>query len=341
MVKIHNCDIDISITPRNYESIGQFLSHIAEIDNTSFENILVPETWGHNAVSILSLMANQTTNSGIGTGIMPIYSRSPALIGQTVISLQDLCDNQFRLGLGCSSPQIVENWHGYSYERPLRYLREYIDIIRKVVSGHEVNYDGEFFNLSGFNIGTETLENTVKIDVAGQNPKMVELAGRFADGWNATYFTTKGLDKRLDDLKKGMKLGSRDPDAVRVSSQLHCHISSDYEKALEEAREHIAFTVSEYGPYYRKSIANQGYEDTVQKIHTAWKNGDSEYAKKTTDVLLNDGIAAYGTPKHIAESINERAKMNGIDSVVLTIRGKPTLTEKIIDLSNTSNIFSE
>jgi len=98
---------DRSDLPETAESLG-------------YQRAWLPETWGRDAVSVLAAIAERTKSIGLGTSIMPVYSRSPALIGQTAASLQELSDGRFRLGLGPSGPIFIEGWHGVSFDRPLR-----------------------------------------------------------------------------------------------------------------------------------------------------------------------------------------------------------------------------
>jgi len=100
-------------------------------EKLGYDHVWMPESWGRDVVTVLTSIARETDEIGIGTSIANVYSRSPALLGQTAATLQEVSDGRFRLGLGPSGPILIEGWHGVDYERPLRRTRETIDIVRQ------------------------------------------------------------------------------------------------------------------------------------------------------------------------------------------------------------------
>lgn len=286
-------------------------------EERGYEYAWLPETWGRDAPTVLTNIARETETIGLGPSIVNVYSRSPALLGQTAATLQEVSDGRFRMGVAPSGPAVIEGWHGVEFDRPLRRTREYIDIIRTVLSGETVNYDGDIFSLSGFRLRCDPPEEPVPIDAAGMGPKSVELAGRFADGWHAIVFTPEGLEDRLEDLRRGMELGDRDPDDVRVTLSLTACALEDGERARQLAREHMAFYVGAMGTYYRESLSRQGYEDEAHEIAAAWASGDREEALEAiTDDLL-DATGAAGTPERAREELQKFAEIDGVDDIAV------------------------
>ncbi|MCU4740504.1 TIGR04024 family LLM class F420-dependent oxidoreductase [Halobacteria archaeon AArc-m2/3/4] len=282
-----------------------------------YERAWLPETWGRDAVTVLTSIARETDEIGIGSSILPIYSRSPALLGQTAATLQEVSDGRLRLGLGPSGPAVIEGWHGVDFDRPLRRTRETVEIVRAVLSGETVSYDGECFSLAGFRLRCGPPETPVPIDVAGMGPKSVELAGRFADGWHATVFTPDGLEDRLEDLARGVDLGGRDLEDVRVTLSVTACALADGERARELARQHLAFYVGAMGTYYRESLARQGYEPEANEIAAAWASGEPETATDLiTDDLLDD-LGAAGTPDRAREELATFESIDGVDRVAI------------------------
>ncbi|WP_276253674.1 TIGR04024 family LLM class F420-dependent oxidoreductase [Halomontanus rarus] len=282
-----------------------------------YERAWLPETWGRDAVTVLTSIARETDEIGIGTSIVPVYSRSPALLGQTAATLQEVSDGRFRLGLGPSGPAVIEGWHGADFDRPLRRTRETIEVVRAVLSGETVTYDGDCFTLAGFRLRCGPPDTPVPIDVAGMGPKSVELAGRFADGWHATVFTPDGLGDRLKDLARGADLGGRDPEDVRVTFSLTACALEDGERARELARQHLAFYVGAMGTYYRESLARQGYEEEANEIAAAWAGGDREAATNLIPDELLDELGAAGTPDRAREELAKFEAIDGVDRVAI------------------------
>ena len=289
------------------------LSQLAEVEG--FDRVWLPETWGRDAVTTLSGIAQGTTDVGIGSSLLNVFSRSPALIGQTAATLQELSDGRLRLGLGPSGPRVIEGWHGQSFERPLRRTRETIDIVKRVLSGESVEYDGDIFDCSGFRLRCDPPETPPPIDAGGLGPKAVELAGRFADGWHALLFTPEGMTDRLDDFDHGVELGDRDRTSQRVTLSVPCCALADAERARELTRQHLAFYVGGMGTYYRDALARQGYEETATTVFERWQAGDHADAQAAiTDDLL-DSLAVAGTPEQCREQITRFEAIDGVDAL--------------------------
>jgi len=306
---------DVFLPVAAQPSIDTLVEFAREAEDLGYERAWLPETWGRDAVTTLTAIAERTEAIGIGTSIANVYSRSPALIGQTAATLQEVSDGRLRVGLGPSGPAVVEGWHGVDYDRPLRRTRETIDVVRLVVSGDPVEYDGDIFTLSGLRLRCDPPDTVPGIDAAGMGPKSVELAGRFADGWHALMLTREGLRDRLEDLRRGAELGNRDPEELRVTLSLPCIALDDRERARELARNHLAFYVGAMGTFYREALERQGYEDEAIEIASEWANGNHDAAMAAiTDELLDDlGIA--GTPDECRERYADWESIEGVDAV--------------------------
>ena len=300
------------------DSLGDVLDIGVTAEELGYHRAWFPETWGRDAATTLAALAERTEDLGIGTSIVNTYSRSPALVGQTAATLQEHSNGRFRLGMGPSGPAVVEGWHGESFERPLRRTREYVEIVRTVLSGEQVDYDGDLVQTRGFRLRQTAPDPAPAIDVTGMGPKAVELAGRFADGWHALMFTRDGLRDRLDDLRRGAELGDRDPSEVRTTLVLPCCALPDSDAARDLARQHLAFYVGGMGTFYRNALARQGHEDTANEIHDAWQDEEHERAMAAVSDDLLDSLAAVGTPEKAREQFDEFAGIDGVDAIAVS-----------------------
>ncbi|USZ68563.1 TIGR04024 family LLM class F420-dependent oxidoreductase [Halorussus salilacus] len=299
-------------------TVADIVGFAQRAEDRGYRRAWLPETWGRDAATVLSAVAERTDDIGIGPSILNVYSRSPALVGQTAATLQELSEGRLRIALGPSGPAVIQGWHGAEFERPLRRTREYIDVVRAVLSGETVDYDGDIFTLGGFRLRCDPPETPVPIDAAGMGPKSVELAGRFADGWHALMLTPEGIRDRLDDLRRGAELGGRDPDDVRVTLSLTCAVSEDGERARELARQHLSFYVGAMGTFYRDALARQGYEETAHEIAAAWGNGDQAAALAAVGDDLLDDLGAVGTPEAARERLAAFERIEGVDRVAVS-----------------------
>jgi coenzyme F420-dependent oxidoreductase len=306
---------DVFLPVAAQPSVDALVEQAVRAEELGYERAWLPESWGRNAAVTLTAVAENTEEIGIGTSIMPVYSRSPALVGMTAASLQEVSDGRFRLGVGPSGPIVIENWHGMEFGNPLKRTRETIDIVKAVLSGEEVTYDGEYFDLSGFRLRQEAPDPAPRIDAAAMGPKAVELAGRFADGWHALMLTRDGLRERFEDLHRGAEMAGKDPEDVRTTLSLTCCALEDGERARDLVRQHACFYVGGMGTYYRDNLARQGHEEVAHTIYDEWNEGDRSKALAAMDDDLLDSLAVGGTPEEARDLLAEFADVDGVDSI--------------------------
>lgn len=286
------------------------------------------ETTGRNVPVVLGVLADRTEEIGITEDVLSPYGRTPATLGQTAATLQELSDGRFRLRLGASSPALAENWHGLDFDRPLRRVREAIEIVRQVQSGETVEYDGEFFSPSGMALSGPVPPEPAPVDVAALGPKSVEMAGRFADGWVPQLLPLDALEDRMDDLRRGADLGGRSIDDVRVAVHVRSCAIEDGEAARAYARGQVAFMIAIYGPFYRRAIAEAGWEDVTKTVRDRWQKGDREGAVAAVPDALLDELVAAGTPVAARRQVERFEAVDGVDAVQVSFFGEMSGAER-------------
>lgn len=301
-----------------HRSVETTLDLAARAEAGGYDRVWCPETWGRDAVSTLSALTRRLEEIDLGTSILNVYSRSPALLGQTAATLAELSPGDFRLGLGPSGPAVVESWHGIDYDRPLRRTREAVEIVRAILAGEVVDYDGEIFELEGFRLRCEPPDDPVPIDLAGLGPKSVELAGFAGDGWHALLVRPDGLKDRLEDLRRGGRKADRIDVDRRVTLSVPCCALEDGETARRLVRGHLAFYVGAMGPYYAKALGRQGHEATARAVVEAWQSGDRAAARGAIDDALLDDLAAAGTPARARRRLARFEELDGVDAVAVS-----------------------
>jgi coenzyme F420-dependent oxidoreductase len=307
--------LDLLVRLGDYDRPQEVAERAVQAEELGFDRLTMGETTGWNIVPVLTLVADRTDELGISNDVISPFGRSPALLAQTALTLHDVADGRYRLGLGPSSPAITERWHGASFDRPLRRTRETIEIIRAVYEEGTPAYEGELFDIAGLNYERELPESPPPIDLATLGPKATELAGRFGDGWAPQLFTKDGLADRLDDLERGAKLAGTNRSTLRVSPIVRGIAAEDRERAREQARSTVAFMLGAYGPYYGDSVADQGYPEVVADIRDAWADRDTdEMAARLPDEVL-DELAPAGTPEEVREWVTDYAAVDGVDAV--------------------------
>ena len=267
-------------------SIDEVLQCSEIISKTNTKAIWVPETWGMENFSMLGAVSAKTTTQKIGSSIINIYSRSPSTIAMGAVTTDTLSNGRLILGLGTSSIPIVESFHGYKFEKPMQRMREYVEIIRLVTSGKQVNYDGRIFKLNNFTLLIKPQRKKIPIYLAAINEKMVNLAWDIGDG---VIFYLRPLNEMKQTI---VKMQSKKK--IDVTCQLITCVSKDSEEAVKRAKKTIAFYIS-VGNIYREFLAKNGFQNETSNIFEEFqKSGFKSNHELVTDSMLQS-LAISGT----------------------------------------------
>ncbi len=243
-------------------SINQVLECSEILSKTKVDTIWVPETWGMENFSMLSAVSVKTSTQKIGSSIINIYSRSPSVIAMGAATVDTLSNGRLILGLGTSSLPIIDDFHGYKFENPIQRMKEYVEIIRLILSGKQVKYTGEIFNLNGFSLLIKPKRETIPIYLAAVNQKMVDLAWNIGDG--VIFYL-----RPLNEMKKTIsKMQTRKK--INITCQIITCVAEDSEKAVERAKKTVAFYVS-VGKVYRDFLAKNGFKNDIDNIFAEFK----------------------------------------------------------------------
>jgi coenzyme F420-dependent oxidoreductase len=307
--------LDLILMADDHQTVDSAAEQAQLAESHGFETVSMGETTGWNVVPVMAVLAERTDEITIADDVLSPYARSPSVYGQTALTMHDIADGRFRLGLGTSSPALAERWHSSEFEQPLRRLRETIDVIREVYEGGSVTYDGEIFEMGGLDYNKSAPENPPPVDVAALGSKATELTGRFADGWVPQLFTPEALADRYEDLERGADLGDRDAADVRVSPIVRTCVDEDPDRARMLARQMVSFLVAAYGPFYGQSVAEQGYEDEVAEMREAWEEKDTAAMADALHDEMLESLTAVGTPEMVRQRIETYANVEGVDAV--------------------------
>src|SRR5439155_13828036 len=174
------------------------------------------EAYGSDAVSMLAWIAGQTERIDLGSAIMQIPARTPAMAAMTAATLDTLSGGRFRLGVGVSGPQVSEGWHGVRFAKPLQRTREYLEIVRMAIAGERVAYDGQFYILplpdgpgKPLKLSFTPARTRIPTYLASIGPKNLELAGELADGWLAVFLAPEYAAQQLTSIAAGRARAGR------------------------------------------------------------------------------------------------------------------------------------
>jgi alkanesulfonate monooxygenase SsuD/methylene tetrahydromethanopterin reductase-like flavin-dependent oxidoreductase (luciferase family) len=273
-------------------------------DTLGYDSFWIPEAWGTDAFVTAAHVLGVTERINVATGIVNIYSRTPAVMGMASLSLLQISPGRFSLGLGVSGRAVIEDWHGTKFERPFERMREYVEIIRKVVAGEIVNYDGAIIKLQRFRVFTQIPETkNFRIYLAALGEKSLRFAGKVADGAIVIFspFDMLGRASEMLDAAGGPKeLVAMIPTAVIDGV-------NDRENALL-LKKRIAFYISSMGDYYSRSLSESGYSETVELVRGLYRRGERDKAVESIPEKLLEDICLVGRVSEVRKKLIDLAE---------------------------------
>ena len=293
-------DIGFFLNASLETSDNDLISIAQQADSLGYHSFWTGESWGRDAFTVLTMVACHTENLRLGAGIVNVFSRTPALIAQTVASLDILSQGRAILGLGSSGRIVVEDWHGVPFDSPLARTREYIDIIRMALAGGPVNHQGRFYQMNRFRMISPPVQRRVPIYVASLGPKNLALTGELADGWLPIWAHRDRLPGLKEDIGLAAAKAGRDISDVTVAPYIMCYAASDSrdlahgEKLL---RDHMVYYIGGMGSYYFDSFSRAGFASEAQAVRDAWTSGDRERAATMVSDQMLESVAVLGTPE--------------------------------------------
>ncbi len=315
--------IGVNLTLRQDRPLREVASLVQRIEGLGYDSVWTGESWGRELFTVLTYLACNTSTIKLAAGIANVYSRTPGLLAQTIATLDEASGGRAILGLGSSGEKVIRDWHGVPYDRPLQRTREYIEIVNLALSGHRVNYEGEFFHLRDFRMAITPLREHVPIFIASLGPRNVQLTGEMADGWAPIYLSPKHVQGFQRDLEVGAKRAGRSVDDIDVRPYLVSCVSQDLATARALARGHLAFYIGGMGRYYHDLIARYGFVEETAAVKERWGRRDRAGASDAvTDAMLAE-LAVVGTAEQCRQQIMD-LEAAGMGSPVIYIpNGSP------------------
>jgi F420-dependent oxidoreductase-like protein len=324
-----------------------------EAEKLGLDVCWVAEAWGSDAPSALGYLAARTERMLLGSGVLQVGVRTPVMVAQTAITLSNLSNGRFLLGLGASGPQVIEGLHGVSFSRPLARISETVDIVRQAFAGGKISYSGKEFQipLPGGEAVPMRLsarpEHAIPIYLAALSPAMLRLTGRIADGWLGTSFVPEGAGgayfAQLDD---GLAATGRSRGDIDICQGAEVAFASDEDELrgmVAGRKKELAFSLGGMGSsstnFYNQAYSRQGWADIAAEVRERWQRGDREGAVG----LVTDDMVLATTLIGTEEMVRARLAV-WRDAGVNTVRLYPagdTLDAKLSTLGRAIELVRE
>ena len=323
---------------------SETVDELADFERAGLDIVFVPEAYSFDAVSQLGFIAARTTRLEIASGILPIYSRSPALTAMTAAGLDFVSGGRFTLGLGTSGPQVIEGWHGVPYDAPVGRTRELVEICRMVWRRDRLDYQGKHYTLpyeGGTGLGkplkliNRPVRERIPIVIAALGPKNVALAAEVAEGWQPIfYFPEKAAIAWDAPLAEGK--ARRDPalGTLDVIASAPLAIGDDVTGLREFSRPFFALYIGGMGArgrnFYYDLACRFGYESEADTIQEAYLAGRKDEAAALVPADLVEKTALIGPAGYVAERL-EAFRETGVTTLNVTPLA-PTHAARLADI---------
>lgn len=330
----------------DWERSAQF---VQEAEKLGVDSVWTAETWGFDAATPIGYLAGKTKTIKLGTGILQLGSRSPAMMAMTSMALNSMSGGRFTLGLGASGPQVVEGWHGVPFAHTLPRIRDAVNIVRMASRGERVAYKGDYYELplpggEGKALKTSAPPAQFPIYLATLGPKSLELTGEIADGWIGTSFMPEHADVFLDHIRKGAEKAGRSLADVDIQAAAGVvAFGDDIDKLIAPRKPGLAFTLGAMGSrqhnFYNAAYRRAGYADEAVAVQRLWLDGkrDEATALVPDEMVLQTNL--IGTEQMVRERVRKHR-----DAGVNTIRVQPegsTMEQRLENLGRIVKIVNE
>ena len=286
-----------------------------------FEAVFTPEGWGTSAIPFLSAIALSTSRITIGSSILNCFSRSPGALAQEFAALEVLSEGRMVLGLGVSGEFVIEHFHGVPFKKPLRRLREYVEVFNLLMSGERLEYEGEIFRMSrGFRLEYDRCRDHVPVYIAAITPASIRQTGEVAEGIFPIHWPKQLFGQLGEQLAEGASAAGRADAEITIAPLTRVTVldgASDDEK-WRAARQPLFRYINRMGVFYWQMLERNGYGAEVAASRAAWQARDAEGALDAISDDMVRAVQVIGTADEVRGQLEERAAL-GADLQLLTM----------------------
>ena len=324
-------------------------TYVQEAERMGVDTVWSVEGWGQDAVTPLAFLAAKTSKIKLGTAIMQVTARTPAMTAMTALTLSGISQERFILGLGSSGPQLVEGLHGLPFKKPLSRMKETMSIIRAALAGEKIAFQGEHFRLplpggEGKAIRLSQPPNPdLPIYLATLGPRSLKYTGESADGWIGTAFAPERAEALLDPISEGAKEAGRDIKSIDIHvGAATVQFGDDIESLVQTLKMSKAFTLGAMGSkannFYNDAYSRSGWAEASRLVQELWLDGSRDEAAAAVPTKMVTLTNLLGTEKMIKERLlayqNSGVTTLKVSPAGSSLEERIDVLGKVVDLAN-------
>ncbi|GAA2167605.1 LLM class F420-dependent oxidoreductase [Humibacillus xanthopallidus] len=341
-----------------------------EADRLGYDSVWVAEAYGSDSPSVLAWVGALTERIGLGSAVMQIPGRTPAMTAMTAATIDTLSGGRFRLGLGVSGPQVSEGWHGVPFKSPLGRTREYVEIVRAALRRETVSSPGPHYPLplpggpgKPLRLSARTVRSDVPVYLAAVGPKNLELTGEIADGWLAIFFSPEHAGDLLSTIERGRR-SARPSSGVGTGADAGADggetagradvmagfdvvattpvvLVDDVEEAASYVRDYCALYIGGMGSreqnFYNQLACRMGFERDAERIQDLYLAGRPREAAEAVPLEFIDETALLGSPRRVAQRMG-RYEAAGVTTLSIATGGGMSREQALATLGAVARI---
>jgi probable F420-dependent oxidoreductase len=276
-----------------------------------FDDVWTAEIGDPDAFVVLAAAACHTRHVRLGTMIVPLGVRTAVSLAAAASSICELAPGRFGLGLGVSTPAVIEGWHGADFARPLTRTRETVALLRTVFAGEPTAFDGQTLRSRGFRLNRPP-DPPPPVSLAALNPKMLRLAGAIADGVWLNFAPLEAIPRILAEIDEGARSAGRPRPEILISI-ITC-VTDDVPAIAARYRSWFKFYLGSAS--YQRALSWYGFEHEVEQARAALAAGDRDGVAAAVSDRLVAGLTAFGPAAECRDVADAYAKA-GVDTIVV------------------------
>lgn len=323
----------IAVTLPAGTSVTDTIERVKWAEANGYDDGWMADAGPPDSLTLMAALAAHAPTLRLGIAIVPVFSRTPAVLAATANTLGQLMPGRVILGLGASSQTIMDQWHGVPLNKPLTRVKETTLMVRSMLAGEKSDFDLTTLHSHGYR--QPPLEPTVPLYLAALRPKMIEMAAEVGDGVILNMWPKEALPKMIEHVHAGAIKAGKDPLEVEVVNRFLVLVTDDKEAGVEAFRARMA-------PYYATPVYNDflawaGYEEVAATIKAGWAERDRQKTMGALSYELANDIAVIGSADECRERIRWAGETGIHTHIIAPLSADPEEVHRTLDAFTPKN----